>query len=599
MCINKKAIIFCSIYLLVAIIPAGSTPVIEDMCSEAYITGMGGTYEGSSSNINSIGNNPSLIANILKKEIGVMYGQYSDTINYKTLAMSIPLETGVIGSAVSYIGEDDEYYTLIGVLSYGHRIYKENKELISNQIASAGVNIKIINKKYADENTILFAADFGLLFCLPFDENLRVGAVVKNMGGDYNVLGVKQKLPGLFELNISRKNLLKGLNIAINRGVMFEEDTYFGIGAEYDIGTQLLNYNGVMIRLGYIGESDIDGRMSIGLGFKYKDLMLDYGMMCSNDQVDSFNILTLRYSFGKAKEDPNDTEKLFQSGRKYYLKGNLPEAKKRFDKIYLLDRNYKETKQYVEVINKTLSKLKKEMPLKEKDIEKTQKLIEIGDRCFDDGKYDEAIKYYIAVLVIDKNNSLAKQKIASARKRQQEFVETEKLSSEKKQSEQLESNLADYFKKGLKYYEEKKFLSALSVYRKGYRIAVKASDEIWVEKFNKYIRKAKKKLAEKHYEKGYRHYQKNSFEDSVEELKKALSYDPEYIEAREKLKEVREKIQQINIKTAERLYERGLEEYTAGNVENAIEMWEKAVGYDDNHMEAKKALERAKARKKN
>ena len=258
-------------------------------------------------------------------------------------------------------------------------------------------------------------------------------------------------------------------------------------------------------------------------------------------------------------------------------------------------------KKEVYIINKTKKikgKSKMKVTLGEKGLKKTQRLMKIGDILFDRNKYSEAIRYYIAVMVIDKRNVKAKQKISEAKRKIKEIEEAKRLSGKKEEATEKEKKISKYYSTGLKYYDNKKYQTALSQYRQGLNMVGKSSDSAaWRRKFNKQIVKTRKKIAVRYYEKGYVYYQQNKFQEAVEEFEKALSYDRYYDEFKGKLKEVKEKLLQINKKKAEKLYEQGLNKYTLGNIESAIEMWEKALEYDSDHVEAKKALERAKARK--
>ncbi len=590
---RRQIFIITIIFFVLSLHAVRGTPLIEDINSDAKIVSMGGAYEGGQGNSSAIIYNPAVISNMLKKEFCLSYGFYPEGVSHQSAIFSYPIEYGVLGAAISYFGED-KYHNLIGVFGYAHRVYKKDENLIRSQVASAGINLKVIDKNLSDENTTIFAADFGILFKLPFIKEFNLGLAFRNIAGEYELGEVRRRLPSLFELNLSKKNLIGGLNLAGNGGVIFDESIYFNAGTEYNI-TALRNSK---VRIGLMAEENITPRVTGGVGVRYGGLSLDYGIVSGNKEGYPFHIISLRHMFGSLKEDPDDITRLYQSGKKYFLQGNLVDAQIRFEKVLLIDENYKETVRYLEQIKKAIGKLKKDEPLIEKELKKTQRLMKIGDILFDRNKYNEAIRYYIAVMVIDKRNVKAKQKISEAKRKIKEIEEAKRLSGKKEEATETEKKISKYYNTGLKYYDDKKYQSALSQYRQGLNMVGESRDSAtWRGKFNKQIVKTRKKIAVRYYEKGYLYYQQNKFQEAVAEFEKALSYDRYYDEVKGKLKEVKEKLLQINKKKAEKLYEQGLNKYTLGNIESAIEMWEKALEYDSDHVEAKKALERAKARK--
>lgn len=570
-----------------------------DISKDAMVVSMGGVYNGAVSNVFSINYNPAVIANIHRKEINLSYGVFPKDLRHMSAVYGCPLKQGAIGAAVNFFDEEYErngnLHNLIGVISYAHPIYDEKYFLRRRQIASIGINVKIINKNLPDDSKNIFAVDLGVLYRWPFDRGLNLGLAFRNIGGEYKISNERKRLPSSVELNISKSNFVSGLNLAVNGGVLFDENMYLNLGAEYNLGEKVFNFKDLFVRIGFSPIADNGTRIAAGLGVKFNDLSLDYGIVSKDKANPSFNIISLGHRYGYIKEDPNDIESLYRSGKKHYLQGNLMYARQKFEKVRMMSKGYKKTKQYVEQIRKVMLQLKK--PLEGEKLHRIKRLMESGNKFLDEKKYNEAVNYYRAVLVIDENSEKAKEKIQYAKQKINEIKQKEKKERRAAKIKEMDKRISMYYNRGLRYCESKKYEQALSQYRKGKSLITKSIEKKWKVKFNSGISKTNKKLAETFYEQGYIYYQQNKLEEAEKKLIKAMNYAPRYTEAKEKLKEVREKMIQINRKRAERLYEQGMDDYTIGNMTKAVELWEKVLKYDPNHVEAKKALERVKARK--
>jgi len=594
---HKQIIIF--ILICPYIFPGRSTASV-DISRDAGVVSMGGAYEGSKSNVFAVNYNPAGIANMQKKEFSFSYGGYTDGLSRQSAAFGIPLSHGVIGASASYFDEEssihNKFHNLIGIISYGYPVYEDKYFLKRRQVASAGINFKVINKKLSDDEVNIFAVDLGVLYKWPFERDLNIGIAFRNIGGEYEILDERKRLPSSFEFNISKRNFLNGLSLAVNSGILFEDENVFlNMGAEYSLGEKILNFNDLLVRIGFTTEADKSSQITSGFGVRYRDLSLDYGAVFNDKANVSFNIVSLGYEFGYIKEDPLDIENLYRLGKKYYLQGNLRDARQKFEKVRVMNKDYKETMQYLEQIRKTMLQLKRNVPLADGKFYKTKSLMENGNRHLDQGNYKEAINYYTAVLIVDENNEDAKQKIRNAKQKISEIKEKEKLDDKKEKEKALERKISGYYGRGMKHFESKNYNQALAQYKKGKSLINKSVEKKWTIKFRNEIKKTKRKLAETYYEQGYVYYQQNKLEEAIKKFSTAINYNPNYGEAKEKLKEVRGKLAQINKKKAERLYEQGMDEYTVGNIEKAVGLWKEALKYNKNHIEAKKAIERVEA----
>jgi tetratricopeptide (TPR) repeat protein len=206
-------------------------------------------------------------------------------------------------------------------------------------------------------------------------------------------------------INISRSNLVRGVNIA-GGGTMLldDDDAVFRLGGEYNFGREQIDYRDLYLRAGLVFRKNADTRLCCGAGIERGELSIDYGVILGDKDNPTYNIGTLGYKFGFIKIEPDDVEKQYKLGEKYYFQGNLLMAQHRFERVLRMSRNYKGTIGYLEKIVKLMGQIKSERPIVESDLEKIRNLMGKADRFLKDEKYQDAMKFYVAILVIDKNN---------------------------------------------------------------------------------------------------------------------------------------------------------------------------------------------------
>ncbi|MFW6173435.1 MAG: tetratricopeptide repeat protein, partial [Elusimicrobiota bacterium] len=210
-------------------------------------------------------------------------------------------------------------------------------------------------------------------------------------------------------------------------------------------------------------------------------------------------------------------------------------------------------------------------------------------------KYNEALRYYVAVTVVNKDNPEANKKIELIKKKLAEIERRKEQTERIRRQQSLERKVEEYYKNGMRSYENDDYEQSLVEFKKAIGYAIRLGDEGWREKLNEAVERTKNKIAENHYEKGYSYYQKNELKQAVEEFQKVLYYDPENEGAANKIKEIKKKMEEINRKEAEKLYNEAIKQYNAGNKEKAVELWKKVLEYNPDHKETLKALERIRA----
>jgi tetratricopeptide (TPR) repeat protein len=278
------------------------------------------------------------------------------------------------------------------------------------------------------------------------------------------------------------------------------------------------------------------------------------------------------------------TQQHYKIGYNYYLRNQLEEAVSEFKKTLSYDPFNKNAIERLKDARDKLVDIKKERALG---------LYQWGVDNDDIKKIEESISVWKEVLAVYKSDAETQKKIKEAEDRIEEITQRQVRNQEKQRELEIEREVSVYYNRGMGHYDKTKFLQALGEFRSGLAAAKKRQVKNWIGIYDKKIKETNEKLSEKHYEKGHSYYQKNQLSRAKEEFRKALFYNPGNSEAKKKLNEVGDKIDRINEKKVEQLYRKGVDECDSGNIQKAVDLFRQALKYDPDNKEALKALREA------
>ena len=219
--------------------------------------------------------------------------------------------------------------------------------------------------------------------------------------------------------------------------------------------------------------------------------------------------------------------------------------------------------------------------------DKATEIYNQGMKYYKDGDYDEAIKYFEAVIVAAPHRLDVQELIDKAQKNIQEIAEAERLSELEQEQNKVKDQLYEAYDAGLKSYERGKLEQAVKHFRKARDIAEKYEFEEYYKNAKNYISKISANLSEKFYKQGFAAFRKNNFEESATLYKKALEYNPGNTSAKFELNRVSEQV-------AQSFYERGMAAYSKNEMEKAREYFKKALYFKPDKIEAQRALDRVR-----
>ncbi len=248
-----------------------------------------------------------------------------------------------------------------------------------------------------------------------------------------------------------------------------------------------------------------------------------------------------------AGEKQEKINKCLNKGVKYYQNNKFTKARQEFEKFFSL-MNIKakiefeelsDMASYQEILKEYIDKIEPELLNRTSSI---QAIYAQGLALYEIGQYKPSIEYFAKVLVLEPD-----------------------------------------YKDTIKY-----IIQANMEIRK----IKEAAEKKRLEKEKERKIKEEKKKFKKYYADGLNFYNKNRMEKAIVEFRKVLEIKPEH----EKARKYFDKISIQLFDKAKEYYKEGLTVYGDGDIEQAIQLWEKALKLAPDYPQVQKALERAKAK---
>ena len=277
-------------------------------------------------------------------------------------------------------------------------------------------------------------------------------------------------------------------------------------------------------------------------------------------------------------ENSERIEYLWSRYEKFYKKGDLVRARDSLKYLLDIDSENALANEKIVNIDNQLAKVASD---------KATEIYNQGMKYYKAGDYDEAIKYFEAVVVAAPHRLDVQELIDKAQKNIQEIAEAERLSELEQEQNKVRDQLYEAYDAGLKSYERGKLEQAVKHFRKARDIAEKYEFEEYYKNAKNYISKISANLSEKFYKQGFAAFRKNNFEESATLYKKALEYNPGNTSAKFELNRVSEQV-------AQSFYERGMAAYSKNEMEKAREYFKKALYFKPDKIEAQRALDRVR-----
>ena len=602
---------------------------------------MGGAVVADSLNANALFWNPAGLATLKHTQItfnhsehllGTRYDGMAVAGNFKDLA---GIGAGVVGFFFGDVdkrtGPSDEPLSSFGGYDLCFQL-GAGKQLSSP--FSVGLNGKLIHEKMDEYTSTAFGFDAGVSYITGI-KGLKLGAALQNIGTKASFKNEGFSLPGSIKAGLNYVVREDKLVVASEMLKPFQEAAEFRLGGELRIADRVRLRTGY--RTGFSQSGGLAGFVA-GAGFNLDYISIDYA-------VDPYGPLGLThkisvsYSFGKSKrptpEIPAELSRkarmtatsFHNSALSCYAKGQIEEAIKAWDLALVWDPSLTEAR--------TMLQKAKE----EKKEQKIQAHLETGNSHMDEGNFVDALYEFSMVLDVDPGNTLAERMVERA----STFITELELGRRMKGDTNLDE-VTKYYNSAVSLYAEKKYTSAISEWKKvlelnpdhenardqiakAKRRLKKETDELLksasdlvdqkrllaalgkveaVLKRNpedpeatqkmQEIKKGMRQAAQTHLQKGIDQFNRNELTLAEGHLRKALKLAPDNLTARKYLDRILASGKPATKEEIADLYFKGIAAYTNDDFETAMFYWEKVLQFNPEHENAKRNIERARAK---
>jgi len=267
---------------------------------------MAGAFVSMPGDIHAIYFNPAGLAPIANRLASATYLNHVLDFNSGFIAYTQPIRRlGQLGIGINYMNygdfeQTDERGNRLGSFGAGSFAIQSALGRSITENLMAGISAKFVYSAIDEYTATAIAFDLGLIYKLPFIEDMNVGIGIFNAGATINAfMDHKDPLPLNFVVGFSKKLAHLPLEYCLAANKYSDDDIQFSAGGEFTLS------EGVYLRIGYnslgrdmkIGaDGDKFAGISLGLGFQWHQMLFDYGLS-SFGAIGYLNRATFSYQF--------------------------------------------------------------------------------------------------------------------------------------------------------------------------------------------------------------------------------------------------------------------------------------------------------------
>lgn len=316
--------------------------------------------------------NPAGLAQLDVPEAGFVHTQYLQSITQQFAAYAQPTARwGTLAGNVSYLnvvkfqgydaaaeplGEVGAHAASVG-LSYAKSVWDSKR--YGNHF-SLGVTGKWIHEQLDAASAGAYAADVGVLLAPgrrfgEFLDGWRAGLAVRNLGTTMTYDTESFPLPRTFDAGISYTGVWMTELMTLSLDAQSSSAEKPGINAGLELKTLQL----VVLRAGYLSQSNLGNGLRLGAGLRFRTLQLDFAYGGAGDFGATYRI-GLTFRFARPPQNPLAlAEDWYEKGMKEYRHSQYADAMVDFNKALETDPSQEGT---LEMMRKTYEQLKATLP---------------------------------------------------------------------------------------------------------------------------------------------------------------------------------------------------------------------------------------------
>jgi len=286
--------------------------------------------------------NPAGLGKMVSQQASFMYNLWIEEIYSQHASYAHPLAIGTFGLSLNYLsmekiqGYDADanpldkisVYDLSVIVSYGRDLSRCKIPGMFHLPKGlyAGLNIKFLQEKLANEKASAWATDIGTIYDTPL-KGLSLGACLQNLGTEVKFIQEGYPLPLTLKLGIGfTKNMMgQPLTLAVDYNVPNDDKESFSLGGEYWVR------NVLGLRAGYKNGQALGNGLCLGVGLKISFVELSYAFL-GLGYLGNTHRMGLTIKLGKEARKIL-AERAYKKGTKYYAQERYSEAILQFSKV--------------------------------------------------------------------------------------------------------------------------------------------------------------------------------------------------------------------------------------------------------------------------
>lgn len=332
--IPRRWSLFAAVFLPPLLAWGGAGKTALEFLSEppgARSAAMGGVASAAADDVESSLFNPAALADLRQRQVSAGYVSLFDGMNQASLAYAHPLTLGAWSASMRTQSSGE-------IASYDAGDGRQGTFDASDTVFSAGygrasgswrwgINLKQASQSVAGHTGRASALDGGLLY-RRVDWPVTLSAGLRNVGGKVSLGASQADLPRSLDVGAAGRFLGESLLVAVEsrRGADGEN--------RYAAGAEAWMYNILGLRAGWQAGDRTGNGLSMGVGFKLRELRVDYSFSPEGDGFNPSHRMGLSWRFGRAGE------RSYQDGLRLLQSGRTDEAVLKFQEAVDADPNH-------------------------------------------------------------------------------------------------------------------------------------------------------------------------------------------------------------------------------------------------------------------
>jgi hypothetical protein len=266
---------------------------------------LGNAYTAIADDVYGMYFNPAGIATVNRQEIGFAHNTLILDLDYNYLAYAYPMrgggtlalsgiyvdlgvvdrrEVGAGGASTASLGSASGYDFSFSA-SYARTL---------SRFVDLGATVKVINETLDNYSANAIAIDLGAKWRPPVP-GLTLGVSISNLGSSLKFVRSNDELPITLRLGAAYKTPNKRFGLSGDLVYTKNQDMEGGVGAEFWVWPEH-----IVLRGGANSQNDAGSGASIGAGFHWNDVAVDYAYVPFGDLGDQ-NLISVGYKFGPTR----------------------------------------------------------------------------------------------------------------------------------------------------------------------------------------------------------------------------------------------------------------------------------------------------------